>query len=615
MQILSGGDQVTSPITIGGFKGLKATASYLNVADNDYTEWADDPEIDILVQVYGDASLFTTAGAPKDYHFLIGALPDLDTPIGGQIPIEAKNKKWNWFLFRITNSARADGSLRVGSVPSNAQGATSAGGVNGGTIRFQNVPNIIVRVIAFGQKGAFGEPDQINKFDNGDTCAPEPQTNLAWLDLNTSKTNHLVLLNNKDQTVTVSQNIGPDGDKRRAAEPIGQYMTFAVPDNYLGLPCNDPHTMKICLSYYDDPALTGTTFGPEAYATDDKGGVGAVAEDQRQTLAGTGTWQRRSWTIPAVSLYGVNVAPLTAGPRLIFSAPVYISEFDLGIFRTGTNTLAGIDPLPDCFSDPDFCKGIYGSYAEMDLATGLMDGIAPGTSGGDQEMIQEEAGPASDRRQAIRPAKDDGTSGFAHSFLNFAITDEKLGPTTQPGVRLAICLTYYDDPTFTNATFRPDVYMSDAGGTLGFAFPSADLTVHLQGTDKWQDAYFELPDLKFNGVNQGPQAAARFTFSDKIFVSRVRYAVIRPCGPDAGVNALAACKPAPPVTISLAKNQDGTIQLSWPATATTFKLQESINLSAATNWVASALTPSVQGTNTTVKVTPTGRKYFRLISP
>src|SRR5204862_794946 len=111
---------------------------------------------------------------------------------------------------------------------------------------------------------------------------------------------------------------------------------------------------------------------------------------------------------------------------------------------TVTNTLAGLDPLPDCFEDPDFCKVIYGNYAELDLAKGTMDGLEPGTSGGDQQMIQEEAGPTSDRRMAIRPASDDGT-GFANRYLNFAISDEKLGPSSQPNVVLAVCVTYYDD--------------------------------------------------------------------------------------------------------------------------------------------------------------------------
>ena len=66
----------------------------------------------------------------------------------------------------------------------------------------------------------------------------------------------------------------------------------------------------------------------------------------------------------------------------------------------------------------------------------------------------------------------------------------------------------------------------------------------LQGSDRWVDSYVEIPNLKFEGVNQGPQAAARFALEGKIFFSRVRYAVIRPCGPKAGANLLDSCKPA-----------------------------------------------------------------------
>src|SRR5687768_7331121 len=77
MQILSGGDQVTTPIQIGGFSGLKVTGSYLNTADADFAEWADDAEIDILMQVYGDSALFQANGEPRNFNFLIGTLPDL----------------------------------------------------------------------------------------------------------------------------------------------------------------------------------------------------------------------------------------------------------------------------------------------------------------------------------------------------------------------------------------------------------------------------------------------------------------------------------------------------------------------------------------------------------
>lgn len=618
LTILNGGDQTTAPILIGGFNGVKATGNYINVADTEYPEWADDEEIDILMQIYGDSSVLSASGEPRNFNFLIGTLPELDFPVGGQIPVEGKNQQWNWVLFRIPNTERpSDGTRRVGSVPEGAQGSVAAGGVNGGTIRMEAVRNLIVRAVAFGPRGAFGEPEQVNKFAASEQCAPEPETNLAFLNLANEQNNHMILLNNGDQTVTIDSNIGPANDKRRAARPNGEFMNFAVTNNYLGLPCHEARTVKICVEYYDDPALAGARFGPEAFATDSQGGVDFVPEAQRHTLTGSGRWERRSWTIPNVNLTGTNVAPNTGGPRLIFenNAQIYISQFNLGVFRTGTNSLAGIDPLADCFSDPNFCSGTYGNYAELDLAKGVTDGLAPGNSGGDQEMIQEEAGPATDRRQAIRPARDDGNPGFAHQYLNFAITDEKLGPTSQPGVRLAICVTYYDDPALAGATFRPEVYISDRGGTEGFAFTPGNIAVALEGTDKWRDAYFEITDVKFNGVNQGPQAAARFTVSDKVFVSRVRYGVIRPCGPDANVNPLEECKPIL-VSLSARRNADGTIRISWPAPSTGFVLQENTDLANAAGWTpVTTPTPTVENNENVVNLTATGTKFFRLVAP
>lgn len=609
--IRNGGDQITAPITIGGFNALKATANFFNTADTEFPEWADDEEIDILMQVYGDAALLNAEGEPRNFNFLIGTLPELAAPSGGQIPVEAKNRKWNWVLFRIPNSIRdSDGSRRVGSIPANAQGDVSAGGVNGGTIRMEGVPNLIVRAVAFGEKGAFGEPEQVNLFASGDDCPAEPETNLAFIDLASEQSDHMEVLNDKDQTVTIDTDIGPDGDKRRAVRPNGSYMNFGVSDDYLGAACNDPHTVKICVTYYDDPALAGMAFGPEAFATDNQGSIGFVAPELRQVLAGTGTWQQRSWVLPAVSLAGVNTAPLTAGPRLFFEgdAPVYISRFDLGIIRTGSHPLAGQDPLSGCFEDPELCNGTYGNFAEMDLATGVMDGLAPGTSGGDQEMIVEEAGPENDRRMAIRPAVDDGNPQFAHKFLNLAITDEKLGPSSQPGAQLAICMTYYDDPALAGATFRPEVYQSDASGTVNLAFAPASIAVTLQGSGEWRNAYFELSKVKFLGVNQGPQAAARFAVSDKVFFSRVAYAVIRPCGPEAGVNALEECKP---VVIQAVRMSDGMVRISWPVSATGYKLQENDDV-AGPNWVDAAVTPVVVANENVVTVSASGTKFFRL---
>ena len=37
-------------------------------------------------------------------------------------------------------------------------------GQNGGTIRLDGLPGVKVRLVAFGQEGAFGEPQEVNRF-------------------------------------------------------------------------------------------------------------------------------------------------------------------------------------------------------------------------------------------------------------------------------------------------------------------------------------------------------------------------------------------------------------------------------------------------------------------
>lgn len=613
LQVLSGGDQVTERFTIGGLAGLKVLGNYLNTADPSFAVWAEVETIDILMLVYGDAALLNAQGQPRNFHFLTGVLPELAFPSGGSLPLEARNGKWNWVLFRIPNGIRgSDGQRLIGTIPDNAQGAFGAGGVNGGTIRMEGVPNLIVRAIAFGPEGAFGERENFQVFAPADACEPEPPTNLVFRDIAAGTGQNLELLNQGDQTVTLEDNVGPAADRRRAARPNGSYMNFGITDHYLGRPCNDPRTVKICIEYYDDPAQAGVRFGPEAFATDALGGIGFVPEAQRETLRGSGRWQRRSWLVPAVNLFGINTAPLTGGPRLFFEQPVFISRVDLAVLRVGDHPLAGQDPLADCFADPNICTDAYGSFAEMDLATGTLDGLAPGSSGGDQVMLQAEAGPPGDRRNAIRAAWDDGPPGFNHQYLNFAITDEKLGPSSQPNARLAICVTYYDDPDLAGVSFRPEVYMTDRNGSLTFAFTPGSLAVALEGTGVWRDAYFELPDVKFNGVNQGPQAAARFTTSGKVFFSRVRYAVIRPCGPNAGVNQLEACKP-PPERPTLAITRDGSaIRIAWPVSAEGFVLRQAAAFPAM-NWEPVTTAPVVEGDQNVVTLQAgAGAMYFQL---
>ncbi|MDB6133582.1 MAG: hypothetical protein JWM59_1825 [Verrucomicrobiales bacterium] len=559
--ILSGGDQETVPLQVSGQEGLRAGGIYLNFADTGYADWAEEPVIDILMQVYGDAAILDAAGDPRNFNFLIGVLPAIAFPVGGQAPPEAKNFKWNWILFRINNDQRADGGRFVGTLPDGAVGDFTRGGVNGGTFRMENVPGLGVRVVAFGQQGAFGEPEEINTFASSDVCQPEPETNLVWLDFNHTDANHLVMLDEGDQQVELEEGIGPVDDKRRALRASGSYMNFGITDNYLGLKCNDPHPVKVCVEYYDDPARAGESFGPEAYATDPTNGVGFVPAAKYQVLEGSGKWKRRSWLVGGVNLRGVNTGADTGGPRLYFSQPVSISRIDMAVLREGLHPLAGQDPLANCQTGPGICEGAYGDYAEMDLASGLLDGLAPGTSGGDQEMIQEEAGPANDRRPAVRPAGNDGSPQFAHLYLNFSITEQRLGPTSQPNARLAVAMTYFDDPALAGQSFRPEVYRTEKpDGAITFQFVPGSQTVTLQGSNRWVESYFELDGVKFEGVNQGPQAAARFATTGKIAFSRVRYAVIRPCGANAGRNLLDGAKP--PIT---AVRENDVLRLRWAA--------------------------------------------------
>jgi len=614
--ILSGGDQVADDVTIGGHTGKRASGAYLNVADTFFDMWADQPVIDILLQVYGNDALLSSEGQPRNFNFLIGTLPEIDAPVGGQIAVEARNGKWNWVLFRIPNGFRdSDGTRYVGSIPANAVGATTYGGVNGGTIRFENVTGLIVRVIAFGPEGVFGEPEQINLYAAPDACDPEPLTNLAGIDIATDDSNHVVVLDTGDQTVTYQDNVGPTGDQRRAVAPAGQFLNFGITDDYLGKSCNDARTVKVCLDFYDDPSFAGmgVRFGPDAFATDSLGGVGIVPAERRHLLQGSGAWIRRSWTIAGVNLHGVNAGAFTAGPRFVAeNAPVYVSRYEIAVFRTGDHPLAGIDPLADCYEDPNICTDLYGNYVDLDLHLDLRDGLDVGSSGGDQEMIVAEAGPASDRRQAVRPARDDGSTGAAHQYLNFAILEEALGPSSQPPAHLAICVTYYDDPALAGATFRPEAYRTERGGVETFGFAPENFNVTLEGTDEWRTAYWELPDVKFSGVNQGPQAAARFIVRDKIFVSRVRYAVIRPCGPLANVNLLEECKPPPdtPITVTW----DGAqLTLAWPMIPADFVLHQTDTL-ADPEWSPAAGTPTEVDGNYVLEVTPAVQaRFYRLI--
>src|SRR5262249_15486636 len=143
-------------------------------------------------------------------------------------------------------------------------------------------------------------------------------------------------------------------------------------------------------------------------------------------------------------------------------------------------------------------------YAELDLQAGLTNGINVGNSGGDQQMIVEMAGPPQDQRLSLRP--DGGNNN-----LQFALLNQVFGPSYQDNAHVTMAMTYYDDPAIAGATLRPQVYQSWIFGASTITFPVApyNTRVTLQGTGTWRDAHFELVDVNFNGVNQGPQSVVR----------------------------------------------------------------------------------------------------------
>ena len=555
VSLAGGGDQTFQSITLCGLTGDQSTSTYVNIADTSYTAWADTPVLDVLLQVYGNGNLYHVDGSGINISFLTGTLlsgpqNNLNGVSAGLTPPGADNSQWNWILLSITNAISPITSNRyVGYVPPDAAGTFQNGGVNGGTLRIQNLPGIIVRAAAIGAQGAFGTSNQVNVFAPPPACPDEPAANLAFVDVNAGLTNHLVILNNGDQTVSYQSNVGPANDRRAAVQvqATATYMNFGILSNYLGVPCNFPRPMKVCVEVYDDPALAGASFGPEAYATDSCGDT-AVYKGPLYTLQGSDQWLRIAFVVPNVDLAGTNTAPLTGGPRLAFSVGSAFPFFDrveLGIFRTGTNTLAGLDPDPTFYLDPSICTSNYGNYAELDLQNGINNNLAPGSSTGDQLMVQEMAGPQNDQRLSIRP---DG----GYNNIQFAIQNQVFGPTYQDNARVAQVLTYYDDPAIAGATLYPGVYQSWVGGVSSLKFPNPNTGVTLRGTDKWLDAYFELPDANFAGVNQMPQSLVRYQTtraragdptSGYVHVTRARYAVIRPCGPYAGVNLLQTNKP------------------------------------------------------------------------
>ncbi len=553
-----GGDQDYASATRDGLVGDASTSSFMNIADANYAQFGNVSNVDILLQVFGNDALYNTDGSGKNITFREGALGTENPVSAGPIPAGANNGHWNWMLFSITNAINphpqnTSGIRYIGFVPTPAPPGTQDGGVNGGTLRVEGVPGILIRAVAVGPKGVFGTTGVVNAvFAPPVVCSPEPPINLAYIDINASVTNHLIILtNDTDQTVTYQTGVGPGGDLRKAIQGTASYMNFGILSNYLGQPCNTPRPMKVCIEFYDDPALAGTQFGPEMYAVD---GTGTTANytGPLYTLQGTGQWLKLAFWIPSVNLFGVNTAPYTGGPRLITTGVFpFMDRIELGVVRSGTNALAGLDPDSSYLLNPLICTTNYSYYVELDLQHGTTNGLTTGNSGGDQNMVVELVGPPSDQRLALAP-----TSG--NNNLQFAIVGAvpPLGPTYQDNLDVVMALTYYDDPAMVGARLYPWPYQTLKSGVTAITFPN-QLTGNsvfgnpysyretLTGSGTWKTAYFELPNVNLAGVNQGPQSVARFQTdpatngvpaSGYIHVTRVRYNVVRPCGQYVGID-------------------------------------------------------------------------------
>jgi hypothetical protein len=620
MTLAGGGDQAYVLATLGGLKGNDGTSSFMNLSDYNYAQFGTVPVLDVLLQVWGDDSLYNANGSGKTITFNEGILGTEFKASAGVAPPGGNNQHWNWMLLTITNPVsphveNTTGLRYVGFQSSTVPSGAQNGGVNNGTLRIEGVAGLAIRAVAIGPAGAFGTSNAINVFLPPPPCAPEPPVNLVYADINANVTNNLIVLNDGDQTVTNQNNVGPVGDLRRAVQATFTYMNFGILSNYLGVPCNPNRPMKVCVEFYDDPALAGATIGPENYAADNLGTIGSYS-GPRYTLTGSDKWLKLAFWIPAVNLTGINTGPYTGGPRLSFTGGFpFIDRIELGVVRSGTNILAGLDPEPGYFLDPKICFTNYSYYVELDLQHGITNGLTTGNSGGDQNMVVELVGPPGDQRPALAP-----TSG--NNNLQFAIVPgvslrPPLGPTYQDNLDVLMALTYYDDPAMTGARLYPWPYSSLKNGVSFITFPN-QLTGNnvfgqpysyrevLTGSGKWKVAYFELPNVNLAGVNQGPQSVARFQTdpatngvpaSGYIHVSRVRYDVFRPCGDYQGINMFQ--------NVSIAKTNP-TASVGWRGQAT---LQSAAGLKGG--WSNAV---SVINTVTNSYVPPAGppSQFFRL---
>ena len=125
----------------------------------------------------------------------------------------------------------------------------------------------------------------------------------------------------------------------------------------------------------------------------------------------------------------------------------------------------------------------------------LRNNVTTGTSGGDQNMVVAMAGPPDDQRLAEAPAPGSGDNN-----IQFALLNNVFGPSLQDNANVSIRITYYDDPNLAGAQIGLNAYQSYVNGIATIVGgPPAPYNARavLQGTGKWVDAYFYLPNVDF----------------------------------------------------------------------------------------------------------------------
>ncbi len=167
---------------------------------------------------------------------------------------------------------------------------------------------------------------------------------------------------------------------------------------------------------------------------------------------------------------------------------------------------------------------------------------------------------------------------------------------------VAMIMTYYDDPALVGDTLYPQIYQTWDNGVSVLALPPAPYNTQavLQGTGQWMDVAFEIPNANLLGVYGAPQSVCRYAASGPVAVSRIRYNVIRPCGPYEGIDYF---------QLLGMTNSNTQIGLNWRGTATVLAAPTVRGV-----W-SNAFTITNTLTNTYVSATANQAEFFRLQWP